>query len=67
MVNLICSNKGYASMTSLPTGSLSVKEMRDGNLVRQCRVKLNCTNGTASATKQTYIRVCGYINKIHNS
>ena len=54
-------------MTSLPTGSLSVREMRDGNLVRQCRINLNCTNGTAHSTKQEIIRVCDYIIEIHNS
>ena len=52
-VNLTCyPDEEYASMTSLPTGSLSVTEMQN-EFVLGCKVNWTCTDGTSS-TKKPY-------------
>ena len=46
LVELNCSNEAYASMQSMPTGSLSHKEFKDGGFIIRCNAFWNCTNGT---------------------
>ena len=62
LVKLNCSNEVYASMQSIPTGSLSPQEYENNLFIRWCYANWTCTNGTGFL-QQPYTKLVRNLNQ----